>query len=71
MSRDKKRKKKLVAFLLIVLSCAASASIYHKRRLKKIMYLPFLVMNNILPVPVVMKKTTYLKAVRMKINTTI
>ena len=30
MSRDKKRKKKLVAFLLIVLSCAASASIYHK-----------------------------------------
>ena len=68
MSRDKKRRKKLVAFLFII---KRWIPMNHKRQLKKIMYLPFLVMNNILPVPVVMKKTTDLKAVRMKINTTI
>ena len=70
MSRAKKRKKKLVVLSLIVLSCVASASIYHKM-LDCTESQTSIEENNILPVPVAMKKTTYLKAVRMKINTTI
>ena len=79
MSRDKKRKKKLVAFLLIVLSCVASASIYHKT-LDCNESQTSIEENNISSVlsdeqytssSSGNEKTTDLKAVRMKINTTI
>lgn len=79
MSRAKKRKKKLVAFLLIVLSCVASASIYYKT-LDCNESQTSIEENNISSVlsdeqytssSSGNEKTTYLKAVRMKINTTI